>query len=130
MTLCEPQTLKLTDLCFFPLGPKIGPRFAADEDGWLDAAIACGWKDWDGPPKDWEGIDWVIFCFLREAETVGLGMGSCTAWPVVSMPGWSPPACLHSLVGSFNIYPLTNKGQQGLLKPKKQISLIRAKNLE
>jgi hypothetical protein len=35
---------------------------------------------------------------LRDAETVGLGIGSWTAWPVVSMPDWCPPACLHSLM--------------------------------
>lgn len=56
----------------------MGPRFMADEEGWFDGAIACGWKG-DGPPKDWEGTEEAIFCFLREAEIEGLGTTSCTA---------------------------------------------------
>jgi hypothetical protein len=34
---------------------------------------------------------------LRDAETVGLGIESCRAWPVLGTPGWWPPVCLHSL---------------------------------
>lgn len=68
---------KLTDLCFLPFAPIIGPRLAADEDGWFDVGIVSGWKE-DGPPKDCEGNEEPIFCFFREAETEGLGIGSCT----------------------------------------------------
>lgn len=32
----------LTGLCFLPFAPGTDPRFAVDEDGWWDAAMACG----------------------------------------------------------------------------------------
>lgn len=66
----------LTVLFFFPLDPGTDPRFAVDEDGWWGAATGWGWKGADGPPKDFEGTDCAIFCFLRDADIVGLGIES------------------------------------------------------
>lgn len=94
------QISKLTDFLFFPFAPGTGPLLADEEVG---RGICWGRKDWDGPPKDWEGPAGLIFCFLRVAETDGLGNGSWTAWPVFTIPGWSPLDCLHSLLSShFN----------------------------
>lgn len=74
---------KLTGLCFLTFAPDMGPRFEADEDGWFAAASPCGWNEEEGPPKDCEGNDGIPFCFLREADTEGLGIASWSAWPVI-----------------------------------------------
>lgn len=34
------------------------------------------------------GTEWDVFCFLREAETVGLGKMSWTGWDVLRLAGW------------------------------------------
>lgn len=67
-----------------PLAPGAGagagtgtdPRFTFDEDGWWDVVDGCGINGGDGPTKDCECNDCVVFCFFRDAETVGLGNGS------------------------------------------------------
>ena len=74
------------------LDPGEGPCLKADEDGCTDGCNAG-----DGAPRDKEATDCDVFCFLRDAETVGLGMGSWTGWEALCMPGWSPLAFLHSL---------------------------------
>lgn len=52
--------------------PGGGPRLKADEEGCMDGGSAG-----DGaPPSDKEATDCDVFCFLRDAETVGLGIGS------------------------------------------------------
>lgn len=69
---------KLTDLDFLPLAPTAAPLFATDDDGCMGGTIACGSKAGDGAPADIEGIDCDVFCFFREAETLGLGIASGT----------------------------------------------------
>lgn len=64
------KTILLTDFGFLLLGPG-GPRLKADEDGCIDGCSAG-----DGAPRDKEATDCDVLCFLRDAETVGLGMGS------------------------------------------------------
>lgn len=43
----------------------------ADEDGCI-----AGGSPGDGAPMDKEATDCDVFCFFRDAETVGLGAGS------------------------------------------------------
>lgn len=73
------------------LGPGGGPRLRADEDGCIDGNAG------EGAPMDNEATDCDVFCFLRDAETVGLGAGSREGWAVLGMPGCSPFVFLHSL---------------------------------
>lgn len=65
------KTTLLTDFGFLLLDPGEGPCLKADEDGCTDGCNAG-----DGAPRDKEATDCDVFCFLRDAETVGLGMGS------------------------------------------------------
>ena len=90
----------LTGLCFLPLDPETGPRFSTKDDC-TGASTDWGWNG-EGPPKDCDSADGVIFCFLRDAEIGGLGIESWIACPKLSTPSWLPPACLHSLKSMFN----------------------------
>lgn len=63
---------ELTAFAFLPRNPGGGPRFKFDEDGCKDGCMAGE----GAPPPDSADIDCPVFCFLREAETVGLGADS------------------------------------------------------
>lgn len=65
------KTIQLTDLGFLLLDCGGGPRLRADVDGCIDGCNAG-----EGAPMDIEATDCEVFCFLRDAETEGLGTGS------------------------------------------------------
>lgn len=86
----------LTDFGLFVFAPDEKPFFKVDDDGCRD-----GWTAGDGAPKDNEATDCDVFCFLREAETEGLGVQSWTCGAVFTVPGWSPLPFLHSLTAQL-----------------------------
>jgi len=60
---------RLTVFCFLVCIPDGGPCFNVDDDGCTDRRTVG-----DGAPNDNEATDLDVFCFLRDAETVGLAL--------------------------------------------------------
>lgn len=94
---------ELTGFVFFPRAPGGGPRFKFEEDGCMD-----GCRAGEGAPTDNADTDCPVFCFLRDAETVGLGTDSWTGCPF---------AFLQSLPKLFNMVLVKRQNHHSLSIP-------------
>lgn len=72
-------------------------QFASEEDECMDWGIDEGYNDSVIAWNTRENTTREVFCFLRDAETVGLDKTSWTDCEAMNLVTCGPPASLHSL---------------------------------